>query len=52
VIGADKTRVLVACGDAAHSIELVTVQLEGKKAIRAVDWHLGRGVKEGDRLGA
>ena len=52
VIGADKTRVLVACGDAAHSIELVTVQLEGKKAIRAVDWHLGRGVKEGDPLGA
>jgi methionyl-tRNA formyltransferase len=52
VIGADKSRVLVACGDAGRSSELVRVQLEGKKAVRAADWHMGRGVKEGDRLGA
>lgn len=49
VLLADKHHVLVATG--RGSIELVTVQLEGKKPVRAVDWHLGRGVREGDRLG-
>ncbi len=49
VVLADKRQVLVATGSGL--LELVTVQLEGKKAVRAVDWHLGRGVHEGDRLG-
>jgi methionyl-tRNA formyltransferase len=47
---ADKTRVVVACGERA--IELVRVQLEGKKAVSAGEWFVGRGVAEGDRLGA
>lgn len=50
VVMADKTRVVVACGDRA--VELVRVQLEGKKVVAASDWFLGRGVVEGDRLGA
>jgi methionyl-tRNA formyltransferase len=50
VIFADKTRLVVACGHGA--VELVRVQLEGKKPIRAVEWWGGRGVKEGDVLGA
>jgi methionyl-tRNA formyltransferase len=49
VILADKTRVLVACG--AGSVELLRVQLEGRRAMTAVEWFVGRGVKEGDRLG-
>jgi methionyl-tRNA formyltransferase len=48
VIFADKSRVLVSCGDAA--IELTRVQLEGKKPVTAVEWHLGRGVATGDVL--
>jgi methionyl-tRNA formyltransferase len=50
VIVADKAHLLVACGGGA--VELVTVQLEGKKAVRGVEWVMGRGVKEGDLLGA
>jgi methionyl-tRNA formyltransferase len=50
VVLADKTRVVVACGERA--IELVRVQLEGKKAIAASEWFTGRGVAEGDVLGA
>jgi methionyl-tRNA formyltransferase len=50
VLVADKSRVLVACGKDA--VELVTVQLEGKRPMRAIDWHLGRGVKEGDHFDA
>ncbi len=46
VILADKTAVVVACGKGA--IELVTVQLEGRKPVRATDWFLGRGVAEND----
>jgi methionyl-tRNA formyltransferase len=46
---ADKSRVLVACG--AGLIELSTVQPEGKRAMRATDWAMGRGIAEGDRLG-
>jgi methionyl-tRNA formyltransferase len=49
VLVADKSRVLVACG--AGAVELVTVQPEGKRAMRGVDWGLGRGVAEGDVLG-
>ncbi|MBX3189855.1 MAG: methionyl-tRNA formyltransferase [Labilithrix sp.] len=49
IVFADKTRVIVACGE--RGVELTRVQLEGKKAISASDWFLGRGVAEGDRLG-
>lgn len=49
VVLADKTRVIVACGE--RGVELTRVQLEGKKAIGAGDWFVGRGVAEGDRLG-
>ena len=50
VVLADKSRVVVACGERA--IELLRVQVEGKKAIGASDWVAGRGVAEGDVLGA
>ncbi|MFO0739124.1 MAG: methionyl-tRNA formyltransferase [Labilithrix sp.] len=50
VVFADKSRVLVACG--ARAVELLRVQLEGKKAVSASDWFSGRGVAEGDVLGA
>lgn len=50
VILADKTAVVVACG--AGSIELLRVQLEGKKPVRGIDWVAGRGIAEGDLLGA
>ena len=49
VIFADKTRVLVACGEGV--VELVRVQLEGKKPVTGAEWHLGRGVAAGDVLG-
>ena len=49
VVLADKSRVVVACGERA--IELTRIQLEGKKAIQASDWFAGRGVAEGDILG-
>jgi methionyl-tRNA formyltransferase len=49
VILADKSRILVACGEG--SVDLLKVQLDGRKPVRGVDWHAGRGVKEGDRLG-
>ncbi len=48
VILADKGHLVVMCGQGA--VELVTVQLEGRKPVRGVDWVMGRGVKEGDRL--
>jgi methionyl-tRNA formyltransferase len=50
VLIADKTRVLVACGE--DTVELVTVQPEGKRAMRAAEWAMGRGVAEGDVMGA
>jgi methionyl-tRNA formyltransferase len=50
VVFADKSRVLVACADAP--IELSRVQLEGKRPVTAVEWHLGRGVATGDLLSA
>lgn len=49
VVLADKSRVVVACGERA--VELARVQLEGKKAISASEWYGGRGVTEGDVLG-
>ena len=50
VIVADKSRIAVASGSSDESIELLRVQLEGKKPVSAVDWYLGRGVKEGERF--
>lgn len=49
VVFADKSRVIVACGERA--VELTRVQLEGKKPVGAGDWFLGRGIAEGDKLG-
>ena len=49
VVFADKSRVIVACGE--RGVELTRVQLEGKKPVSAGDWFLGRGVAEGDLLG-
>jgi len=50
VVLADKSRVVVACGERA--VELTTVQLEGKKPVTASQWFAGRGVAEGDVLGS
>ncbi len=64
VVIADKSRVVVACGGGSplgyvralplkpRCIELVRVQLEGKKKTSAGEWFLGRGVHQGDRLGS
>lgn len=49
VVMADKSRIVVACGE--RGVELCRVQLEGKKPIEGKDWFLGRGIAEGDRLG-
>ncbi len=52
VVLADKTRAVVACGARGEErLELVRVQLEGKKPITAGEWVGGRGVAEGDVLG-
>jgi methionyl-tRNA formyltransferase len=50
VVLADKAHLVVSCGEGA--VELVTVQLEGKRAVRGVEWVMGRGVEEGDVLDA
>jgi methionyl-tRNA formyltransferase len=49
VIVADKSRVLVACGEGC--VDLASVQLEGKRAMKGSEWAMGRGVAEGDVLG-
>jgi methionyl-tRNA formyltransferase len=49
VVVADKSRLLVACGEGC--VELSIVQLEGKKPVRGVEWVMGRGVREGEVLG-
>jgi methionyl-tRNA formyltransferase len=49
VVFADKHHVVVACGEG--SLELLVVQPEGKRAMRAGEWLLGRGIAEGDVLG-
>lgn len=55
VLVADKAHLLVACGGAdgapSGSVELAQVQLEGRKAVRGVEWVMGRGIREGQRLG-
>jgi methionyl-tRNA formyltransferase len=50
IVMADKTRVVVACGSGLVALE--RVQLEGRKPITGAEWFLGRGVHEGDVLGA
>jgi methionyl-tRNA formyltransferase len=53
VVVADKSRVLVACGeDGRDTLDVLRVQLEGKRPVTASEWVSGRGVKEGDRLGS
>jgi methionyl-tRNA formyltransferase len=49
VLIADKTGVVVGCGEGC--VELVSVQLEGKRAVSGADWALGRGVSVGEVLG-
>jgi methionyl-tRNA formyltransferase len=51
VILADKSRVLVACGEGT-TLELASVQPEGKRAMKGSEWAMGRGVAEGDLLGS
>jgi methionyl-tRNA formyltransferase len=50
VVVADKSRVLVACGEGC--VELARVQPDGKRAMTGAEWVNGRGVAEGDVLGA
>lgn len=50
VVVADKSRVVVACGERA--LELLRVQLEGKREVKGHELFSGRGVVEGDLLGA
>jgi methionyl-tRNA formyltransferase len=49
VVVADKSRVLVACGEGC--VDLVSVQLEGKRRMTGTEWVMGRGIAEGDVLG-
>jgi methionyl-tRNA formyltransferase len=49
VVVADKSRVMVACGEGC--VELASVQPEGKRAMKGAEWAMGRGVAEGDVLG-
>jgi methionyl-tRNA formyltransferase len=52
IVLADKSRVVVACGrERREAIDLVRIQLEGKKPVTAGEWVGGRGVKLGNRLG-
>jgi methionyl-tRNA formyltransferase len=52
VVLADKNHVVVACGgERREAVDLLRVQLEGKKPVTAGEWFGGRGVKQGDRLG-
>jgi methionyl-tRNA formyltransferase len=48
VLVADKTGVVVACGEGC--VELLSVQLEGKRPVAGADWALGRGVSVGEVL--
>jgi methionyl-tRNA formyltransferase len=51
VVHADKARVVVACGaEGREAVDLLRVQLEGKKPVDAGEWVSGRGVKRGDRF--
>ena len=48
VLVADRTRVVVACGEGC--VEIASVQLEGKRPMTGADWAMGRGVSEGEIL--
>ncbi len=50
VLRADKAGVVVACG--AGALELVTAQLEGRKALAGRELAAGRAITQGDLLGA
>jgi methionyl-tRNA formyltransferase len=50
VLIADKTRVVVACGEG--TLELTSVQPEGRRVVSAGEWVMGRGTEEGAVLGA
>jgi methionyl-tRNA formyltransferase len=51
VVLADKSRVIVSCGPSGvERVEIVRVQVDGKRAVSAGEWVGGRGVKEADRL--
>lgn len=50
VLRADKAGVVVACG--AGAVELLTAQLEGRKALAGRELAAGRAVTPGDMLGA
>jgi methionyl-tRNA formyltransferase len=49
VVLADKSRVVVACGEGHVGLE--RAQLEGRKAVTGAELFLGRGIAEGDVLG-
>ncbi len=49
VVVADKGRIELACGEGR--VELVRAQIEGKKALGAVDLVAGRTIRAGQRLG-
>ncbi|MGB7188648.1 MAG: methionyl-tRNA formyltransferase [Acidobacteriaceae bacterium] len=49
-LGVEQERLFVRCGEATW-LELVDVQLEGKKRMVAADFLRGRAVETGDRLG-
>jgi methionyl-tRNA formyltransferase len=49
VVVADKSRLMVACGEAC--LDLVIVQPEGKRSMRGAEWVMGRGIAEGEVLG-
>ena len=50
VVLADKSRVVIACREGHVSLE--RAQLEGRKAVTGAELFLGRGIAEGDVLGA
>ncbi len=49
VVVADKTRVVVACGEGC--VDLLAVQPPGRRTMTASEWVAGRGVAEGEMLG-
>lgn len=46
----DMTGMVIACG--AGAVRVLNIQPAGKKRIAPADWARGRGIAEGDRLGA
>lgn len=49
VLSVDEGGLSVACGDGA--VRVLQVQPTGKRRMAAAEWHRGRGIVEGDRLG-